>query len=144
MVSQLLIYVLTFTLFSTTSISVGFPFVSNIKMTRLWKLVRCEKHYILVCWHLFYGFAYFKHTLNCLKRLTFKFKMICTNVPPSALDNQPEPCLWLFPFDFRQQLQTSCNTTTTIVLGVKNSFGSDTMPPAQLSFTGHTFLNINL
>jgi hypothetical protein len=125
MVSQLLKYVLTFTIFGMTTISVGFPFVSNIKTTRMWKLVRCEKHYI--CWHLSYGFAFFKHTLNFLERLTSKFKMIFTNVPPSALDNHPEPCLWLFPFDSRQQLETSCNTKTTIVLGVKTSFGSDTM-----------------
>jgi hypothetical protein len=142
MVNHLLTDWLNFTTFGITSISVGFPFFGNTKTTMTVKNSDIRKSYIF--WDFLYGFAFFQHTLKSLKILASKIRMICTNLPLLALDNQPEPCLWQFPFDFRQQLQTSCNTKTTILRDVGNSFGSQTLLPAQLSFTKHTFLNINL
>ena len=108
MVNHLLIDWLNFTTFGITSISVGFPFFGNTKTTMTVKNSDIRKSYIF--WDFLYGFAFFQHTLKSLKILASKIRMICTNLPLLALDNQPEPCLWQFPFDFRQQLQISCNT----------------------------------
>ena len=86
LISYLLTYLLIFTTFVMTSISVDFPFFSNTKTTTTMKNCECEKLYLF--WKLYVWFCFFKYNLNCVSKLSSKFSIICTNLPPLALDNQ--------------------------------------------------------